>query len=155
MRPMGERSLKWSDPMRRHLALALALTLMPDLAPAQSVTAIDWQLLAIDGKVTDMRATLRIEEDGTLTGFAPCNRWTSSNGAAFPALQLRGIRATRMACDKLEDEKQFFNALSQMTTLQADGAHNLVLTGPDGRTMEFVIDPMNSLTTCKTCPPKG
>lgn len=137
------------------LVLALVLALFPSMAPAQTINGIDWQLLAIDGTVTDIHATLRIEADGTITGEAPCNRWSTANSAAPPALQMRGIRATRMACDKLDDEQVFFDALSVMTTLQPDGDHNLVLTGPDGKSMEFVLDIMNSLTTCKTCKNDG
>jgi heat shock protein HslJ len=135
--------------MRR--LLVLARTLLPGMSPAQTITGIDWQLLAIDGVVTDTRATLRIEADGTLAGAAPCNRWSSMNAATLPALELRGIRATRMACDKLDEEQAFFDALSQMTSMAPDGERNLVLTGPDGRSMEFVIE----RTVCKTCKPGG
>lgn len=134
--------------MRRLVALALTLTLalLPGMSPAQTITGIEWQLLAIDGAVTDTSATLRIEEDGTLAGAAPCNRWSSVNGAELPALELRGIRATRMACDKLDEEQAFFTVLALMTRLAPDGDRNLVLTGPDGRSMEFVIE----RTVCKT-----
>ncbi len=135
--------------MRR--LLILALTLLPSMSPAQTITGIDWQLLAIDGVVTDTSATLRIEADGTLAGAAPCNRWSTMNAATLPALQLRGIRATRMACDKLAEEQVFFDALSAMTRLEPDGDRNLVLTGPDGRSMEFVIE----RPVCKTCKTGG
>lgn len=131
--------------------LALALTLLPSMTPAQTLTGIEWQLLAIDGVVTETRATLLIGEDGSLAGAAPCNRWSSTNAATLPALELRGIRATRMACDKLEEEQAFFDALSMMTSLEPDGERNLVLTGPDGRSMEFVIE----RTVCKTCKAGG
>ncbi|MBA3908717.1 MAG: META domain-containing protein [Rhodobacter sp.] len=139
--------------MRRFnpLAPALVLALFPSMAPAQTINGIDWQLLAIDGTATDTHATLRIEADGIITGDAPCNRWSTVNSATPPALQMRGIRATRMACDKLADERVFFEALSGMTALRPDGDSNLVLTGPDGRSMEFVRDIMSNPTTCKTC----
>ena len=140
----------------RRLALILTTIMLPTMSPAQSMTGTDWQLLAIDGVVLDMTvsATLRIEDDGSIGGKAPCNSWSSKNGADLPALSLKGIRATRMACEKLAEEQSFFDALSPMTEVALDGDSNLVLTGPDGRSMEFVTDRMNSLTTCKTCPPK-
>lgn len=125
----------------------LALTLLPSMTPAQTVTEIEWQLLAINGAVTESGTTLRIEADGTLAGAAPCNRWSSANAATLPALQLRGIRATRMACDKLAEEQVFFDVLSAMTAMALDGDRNLVLTGPDGRSMEFVVE----RTVCRTC----
>jgi heat shock protein HslJ len=140
----------------RHL-LALALTLIPAISIAQEMTDTDWQLLAIDGVVVgydDIVATLRIGADGTMTGKAPCNSFSAANTGTLPALSLGGIRATRMACDKLKGEQAFFDALSAMVAARMDGSRNLILTGPEGRSMEFVTDRMNSLTVCKTCPPK-
>jgi heat shock protein HslJ len=135
--------------MRR--LLILALTLLPSMSPAQTITGVDWQLLAIDGQVTDAPATLRIGSDGTLAGAAPCNRWSAMNTATLPALTLGPIRATRMACDRLDDEQAFLAALSAMTAMALDGQRNLVLTGPDGRSMEFGRDQ----TVCRTCKPGG
>ncbi len=139
--------------MHRILA-PLALALSVTAAAAQDPTGTDWQLLAIDGVIFPAEATLRIDETGGLTGRAPCNRWFARNQSTLPALDLAGIGATRMACDKLAEEQVFFDALSVMTALAMEGYGNLILTGPDGRSMEFVVDRMNSLTTCKTCPPQ-
>lgn len=127
--------------------LILVLALVPGMSPAQTITDIDWQLLAINGAITESGTTLRIGVDGALTGAAPCNSWSSTNAATLPALELRGIRATRRACNKLADEKLFFDTLSAMTTMALEGDRNLVLTGPDGRSMEFVIE----RTVCRTC----
>lgn len=132
------------------LLLALSLT----QASADTLTGRDWQLLAIDGVVTDAKATLRIEADGSIGGQAPCNRWSAMNRATLPALDLPGIRATRMACDRLAEEQAFFDALGRMTGLAMAGDRNLILTGDAGQSMEFVHDRMNSLITCKTCPPQ-
>ncbi|MCU0828266.1 MAG: META domain-containing protein [Tabrizicola sp.] len=131
----------------------LAISMIP--AAADDLTGRDWQLLAIDGQVLDFDiiATLRIAKDGAFTGKAPCNSWGTQNRATLPALELRGIRATRRACDKLAEENAFFDALSVMTALRIEGRKNLIFSGPDGRTMEFVTDRMNSLTRCLTCPP--
>lgn len=141
--------------MRRFLpvALPLVLAILPAMAPAQTIHGIDWQLIAIDGALTETRATLRIEEDGVLSGQAPCNRWSSMNSAPLPAVALHGISATRMACDKLSEEQAFFEVLSLMTALQPEGDSTLILTGPDGRSMEFARDTTDSETSCKTCKP--
>lgn len=138
--------------MRILAPLFLALAMTP--ASADSYTARDWQLLAIDGVVFDAKATLRIEADGSIGGQAPCNRWSAMNRATLPALDLPGIRATRMACDKLAEEQAFFDALALMTGLAMAGDRTLILTGDAGQSMEFVHDRMNSLTTCQTCPPQ-
>ncbi|MDM7933447.1 META domain-containing protein [Tabrizicola sp.] len=139
--------------------LPLALALLPMMTSAQTpehpITGIDWQLLAIDGSLTNAPASLRIESDGTMSGKAPCNRWSTMNAAFLPELRIEAIRATRMACDKLPEEQVFFDTLSGMTTVQAEGDSNLILTGPVGRSMEFVLDVANSQTVCKTCQTKG
>lgn len=120
---------------------------------AQGPEGIDWQLLAIDGQLPDpeVTATLRIEPDGTVIGQAPCNTFGSKLASTLPAFELGPIRATRMACDRMDEEQAYFDALSLMQSLALEGDRNLILTGPDGRSMEFVLDRMNSLTTCKTC----
>ncbi len=138
--------------MRRlALGLMLAITALP--ASAADVTGTDWQLLAIDGVFTDAPATLRIGADGTISGTAPCNGFSGTSQAALPALALTGLSATRRACDRLADETAFFEALTVMTEAKVAGLprRNLILTGPDGRSMEFVTEVMNSLTRCLTC----
>jgi heat shock protein HslJ len=132
--------------------LALASCITPVLS-AEPIVGIDWQLLAIDGQVTDTVATLRMDDVGNVSGRAPCNRWFAVTAAPLPAFQLTGIGATRMACDDLAKEDAFFDALSDMQTAALDGDRNLILTAPDGRSMEFVQDRTYSLTVCKTCNP--
>jgi heat shock protein HslJ len=134
--------------MRQTLAiLTLGLAMSTTSATAQEP---EWQLLAIDGKRVQISASL-VVSDGGLRGKAPCNLWAAANRATLPALSILGIRATRMACADLADEQMFFDTLTQMDRLDQTGA-SLVLTGPDGRSMEFVTDRTNSLNSCKTCP---
>lgn len=135
-----------------------ALSLLSSLAMtgavlAQGLTGIDWQLLAINGKVVDIPATLRVEVSGALVGLAPCNSFGARNLARLPDLDLQGIRSTKRACPRLDDENRFLRALGRMTRAKLDGERNLILSGPDGRSLEFVIDRMSSLTVCKTCAP--
>lgn len=137
----------------RHL-ITLAFSVIPAMSTAQTPIGIDWQLLAIDGILFDARASLRIEADGAMRGRAPCNIWGSSNRAALPKLKLGAIRATRMASDRMAEEQAFFDALALMTDARLDDSRTLILTGPDGRSMEFVTYRTASQTTCKTCPPE-
>ncbi len=138
----------------RHL-ITLALILLPGMAPAQTYTNIYWELLAIDGQHVDARATLRIDVDNVLAGAAPCNRWLANNQADLPALDLAAIRSTRMACDRLADEQAFFDALVLMTLIKAEEDTRLILTGPDGHSMEFVRNRADPATLCKTCGTDG
>lgn len=134
----------------RPLFLALAMT---SPALAQDATGRDWHLLAQDGLRVAPGTTLRLEADGTITGQAPCNGYGTANTAALPALALRPIRATRMACPRLEEEQAFFDALALLTTLELSGPDRLILTGPGGRAMEFVLDADLAPPLCETCPP--
>lgn len=136
-------------------ALALGgLALTACTAEAQDPTGVEWELLAVDGQVTDMPATLTVDAEGRIAGKAPCNRYSGQNQASLPELKLGGVAATKMACDRLADEQVFFAALAAMTRMERVDDRTLVLTGPDGRSMEFARDLMNSLTRCTTCVPK-
>lgn len=138
----------------RLLPLLAALAMTACTAQAQDPTGVEWELLAIDGKVVDIPATLTIDSTGNVSGKAPCNRYGGQNQATLPDLALGRLAATRMACDRLAEEQDFFAALSAMTRLDRVSDRTLVLTGPDGRSMEFATDLMNSLTSCTTCAPK-
>jgi heat shock protein HslJ len=134
----------------RPLLLALAMT-GPVLA--QDATGRDWHLLALDGQRVAPGTTLRLEADGSMSGRAPCNSYGTQNTGALPALALRPIRATRMACPRLDEEQAFFDALAVMTTLDLSGPDRLILSGPDGRVMEFVPQADLAAAGCETCPP--
>ena len=138
--------------MRFPAALA-ALFVTAVAAPAQDLTGIDWQLLALDGVplAADVSATLRIDADGSIQGQAPCNSYGTTNTATLPDFRPGPIRATKMACDKLAEEVDFFIALSAMELATPEGETTLILTGADGRSMEFVKDRTAPATQCITC----
>lgn len=138
--------------MRCLAPVLLAMTIGP--ASASDPVGIEWHLLAIDGLPVAAEATLQLSADGQIAGKAPCNSYGAQNGAALPAFAPGPIRATRMACDQLAAEQAFFDALGKMTEARVEGAQNLILTGPEGRTMEFVIDPGDKAIVCLTCQPK-
>jgi heat shock protein HslJ len=134
-------------------AFATALAMTPFAAFAEGVIGTDWQLLAIDGLLVDFPATLQLDDTGRVSGKAPCNRYSGQNSDQLPDLKLMGLASTRMACSHMADEDVFFKALALMTRLELDGTDNLILTGPESLSMEFVADPTNNQTVCKTCPP--
>ena len=140
--------------MRRYV-FAFALAMIPVASHSQTIQDLDWQLLAIDGVLVDasVTASLRIDAAGQVTGQAPCNSYGAQNTAELPAFSLGPIRATRMACDKLAEEQVYFDTLALMETMALDGTKNLVLTGPEGRSMEFTLASVSSLPDCKTCLP--
>lgn len=138
----------------RLLPVLAALAMTACTAQAQDPTGVEWELLAIDGQVVEIPATLTMDAKGNISGKAPCNRYNGRNQAELPELRLGGLAVTRMACDKLAEEQVFLTALSAMTRLERLDDRTLVLTGPDGRSMEFADELMSTLTRCTTCPPK-
>lgn len=134
---------------------AACLAVTPLAGCAQTVEGIDWHLRAINGQVVDPSVTtiLRIEADGSVGGKAPCNRYGTTNAAVLPAVNLGPIAATRMACDRLAEEQNFFDSLASIDKLVTDGDQTLILTGPDAKSLEFVRDPTVDPAACVTCPP--
>ena len=118
--------------------LALLLMVVPAMSRAEDLTGIDWLLVALDGVTFQAETTLHIEPGGAMHGRAPCNRWSAANRAALPKLDLGAIRSTRMACPRLAEEQAFFTALPMMTDARVDDAGCMILSNPDGRSMEFI-----------------
>lgn len=118
-------------------ALAAALAMTACTAQTPDPTGVEWQLRAIDGQAVDIPATIVFDAPNLISGKAPCNRYSGQNRATLPVLDVPGFAATKMACDRLDDEQVFFAALSAMTRLEALADGTLVLSGPDGRSMTF------------------
>lgn len=135
--------------MRLPLVLCAALSLAACVTPAMSeaeIEGVDWHLVGLEGQAVAWRASLRF--DGTqVGGKAPCNSWFAKNPAAFPAVSISAIGATRMACPELKEESAFFDALSAMQRAELDQGH-LYLIGPEGRIMEFARDPAEPCLSC-------
>lgn len=129
------------------LALAALLALMPATGPALAngdapvppeYIAPQWMLVAIDGKPAAARATIEVIEPGRIAGQGPCNRWFAGQTGALPDFRAEAIGATKMACPDMAAEAAFFEALQAMTRAEITGPVTLMLTGPEGRSMEFV-----------------
>lgn len=99
-----------------------------------------WRLVSLNDVAPQGPVTLTLAEPGRIAGQGPCNRYSgavSIDGTDFAA---GPIAATRMACDRLDEEQAYFAALAAVTTLDQSGPQ-LVLTGPDLR-LEFAM-PVN------------
>jgi heat shock protein HslJ len=97
----------------------------------------EYHLLEIDGAPFDAPATISFPETGKVVGQAPCNRYFATQIAPYPWFELKGIGATRMACENLAAESAFFAALEDMTLAEVSG-DTLILSNTDGRQMVFV-----------------
>ncbi|MEO0379637.1 MAG: META domain-containing protein [Pseudomonadota bacterium] len=96
-----------------------------------------WTLVELNGAPFSERATLLFGEDGQVSGQAPCNRFTFTNGVPYPWFESGPIASTKMACPNLETEGAFFKSLSNMTqVVLADG--RMVMANDDGGEMVFI-----------------
>lgn len=117
------------------LALAAAPALAEDTA---GLMMTDWTLVSLDGADFTARATLRLEEAGKLAGQAPCNRYFGQVTGTLPEFRPGAIGSTRMACDDLKLEGDYFTALQavdRLTHTEAElhlsgGGHVLIFRRP-------------------------
>lgn len=125
--------------MMRAAVLCAALAAGPAAAQAvpPAFLAPQWRVVEIDGVPVAAATELVIDAEGAIAGQGPCNRFATRNRAAFPALDLAPIVATRMACPDLAAEQAAFDALAAMTAAAVEGL-DLRLTGPGGRSMRLV-----------------
>lgn len=116
------------------------LLLLAACGPDETLTgygaAGSWTLSAIDDEAFPSRATIVFEEDGKVSGNAPCNGYGTSQTAPYPWLELGLIRATKRACADLKLEQAYFTALGSMTLVEVSG-DVLVLSNDAGKTMTF------------------
>ena len=90
-----------------------------------------WTVASIGGAaMSGSRPTLQFSADGQASGFAGCNRWTSSAVLSGEGLRLGMAAATRMAC--LDDtaskqESDFLAALGRITGFDVDANGDLLL----------------------------
>ncbi|MEL6690534.1 MAG: META domain-containing protein [Pseudomonadota bacterium] len=103
-------------------------------------TGTTWQLTEMNGAPFGATATIQFPEEGSVTGKAPCNRYTASQAAPYPWIDIGPIAATKLACPELAAEGTFFAALDAMTLAEVSGPV-LILNGENGEEMIFTALP--------------
>jgi len=99
--------------------------------PIDVLTPNGWTVASIDGAaMSGSPPTLQFSADGQASGFAGCNRWTSSAVLSGEGLRIGMAAATRMAC--LDDtaskqESDFLAALGRITGFDVDVNGDLLL----------------------------
>ena len=102
-------------------ATALALSVMVSACQADDTgtqeLAADqvWALKSLNGQAFSARATLKLQPNGTVTGHAACNRFSTRNTVPYPGFTLLPMRVTRMACPDLAAETTYLQALGRMS----------------------------------------
>lgn len=126
--------------MMRLTMLAL-VGLIPACQADETIAAyggagVTWTLVEQNGAPFTARATLEFGEDGQVSGQAPCNRFSFTNGLPYPWFETGPIAATKMACPDLQAEAAFFKALSAMTrAILSEGT--MTMANDEGGEMVF------------------
>jgi heat shock protein HslJ/uncharacterized membrane protein len=108
--------------------------------PVSLLLGTGWSIAGIDGAAlaAGSQPMLTFSPDGSLSGQAPCNRFSGSYSLTGESLTLAPGATTRMACDEavMAAEREFLAALAgvQGFAIAPDGA--LLLRAGDGRTIE-------------------
>lgn len=124
----------------RCLGLAAALGLMAGAAAAQQVPAGyqgTWTLNDIDRAPFYGGATLVMTGPGTFAGQAPCNQYSGNANGTLPAFEVAQIRATRLSCQMLEMEHQYFAVLNGVVSADLVGT-DLYLSTVNGVKLHYV-----------------
>lgn len=130
--------------MMRFSLLIVFLFLIAACRQDESVRAYgaadkEWQLIELDGKPFDAKATLTFPEVGRIAGQAPCNRYAGSMTVPYPWFKAGPIAATKRACPDLASETAFFSALDAATLSEVLN-DTLILSNTDGLSMVFKSD---------------
>lgn len=99
-----------------------------------------FELRMLNGESFTTTATLKLEEDGQVSGSAPCNSYSTTINVPYPWFEIGPIASTRRACPELDQEQAYFNALSSMAFAEVSGP-TLVLSNEAGGELLFHAAP--------------
>ena len=123
--------------MRLVLAVSLAfLSCIDETVSGFADTGAVYRLIELDGQRFDAKATITFPEEGRISGVAPCNDWSATQGAPYPWFAPGPIAVTRRACPDLLAETRFLQSLSAMTLAEVQG-NVLILSNEAGLEMVF------------------
>ncbi len=114
--------------------LAFVMMMGKDLAktkanPEIALSRVAWQLSAL-GTQVEFTSDIRLEmgKDGTLSGHAGCNAFSSQYTLVNDGLEIGPIRATRKACTEtiMRTEAEFLRRLESANSFKV-GRYGLVL----------------------------
>lgn len=126
--------------MKYLVSLLLATTLLgcmaKDVPYVEGSENKTWRLKELNHTKLRQRITLTLNEDGSVSGKAPCNSYRSKHQATYPKFKLSAISSTRMMCDAIAIETTYLATLKQMTEIEVNG-NKMTLRGPNGGQLDF------------------
>lgn len=124
------------------LLAACVATAVPPVTPPTEPVFGTYFLTSVNGRPVAGNAHIRLLEDGTFSGAAPCNLYNGTNTAPLPAFSATNVVSTRRACLNPEDnraEAEFFAALRSVTRASFP-YRRLSLSGPGGAQLDFTLE---------------
>lgn len=93
----------------------------------------EYRLREINGVAFTAGATINFPEKGAIGGQGPCNTWFADQPAPYPWFTPGPIGSTYVACEDLDEERRFFDALSSMNLIEFSGPVLLLSDGEGGK----------------------
>lgn len=98
------------------------------------LTSSKWNLETLNGVKVSLpegrMVTLEINsEQGSVSGKAPCNSYSTTYNEAGDLLKFNVITSTKMACDELNLESEYYNALGKVTAYKTSGSKLKLYSG--------------------------
>jgi putative lipoprotein len=120
----------------------------PAAAQASLVQNTEWQVKTVNeaAPVGDRPLTVRFDDQGRISGFSGCNRYTGSYTLDGDTLAIKpDVAMTRMAClsdDVAQQEAAFTQALSSMTQLQTQTDGSVIMRNAQGQQIVLHVPPL-------------
>ncbi|MEO0387521.1 MAG: META domain-containing protein [Pseudomonadota bacterium] len=95
-----------------------------------------WQLVRVNDDPAEGRLSLVFVSGGGVRGALPCNTWRAEQTAPLPWFELSEFAATTRACDQAALERRYTALLQSMDLAEVAG-DVMLLTAPDGQSLEF------------------
>lgn len=115
------------------------------MADETMLHANEWTVVELNGEPVALkhRPTLQFSSHNRVAGYGGCNRFntdytfTDNGSADGGALSFGVARTTMMACPdpQMTAERAFFDALSHVTSVTADGDRALTLRDGEGKVL--------------------
>ncbi|WP_157966298.1 META domain-containing protein [Oceanibium sediminis] len=127
--------------IRPTLALAAVSILaacapLPDTVGEAAPAGTVYRLAAFNDAPVTFGATVRLLNDGKVSGAGPCNTYTAVQKAPLPWLEITDLASTRRTCDQQRSEDAFFIALQAMDFAEI-GGDSLLMTNNAGQSLFF------------------
>jgi heat shock protein HslJ len=123
--------------VRRTLVSVLSKTPAP-----RSPAGATWRLTSIAGRpvLASVKVTAEFGDGDRVSGSGGCNRYTGGASIQGERLKVGAVASTRMFCfgdDVMEQEQQYFDALSKATSFRLAGAELFLGPSPEVVTLVF------------------